>query len=72
MEVITLADWDRVMDLNLRGMFIAVKAVLPHMQARKYGRIVLTSSITGPETGIPGIYLALLPVFANPFFKSFQ
>ena len=41
-------------DTNLKGTFLSVSAVLPEMKARKKGRIVLTSSITGPITGFPG------------------
>jgi len=43
--------WDRVMDVNVAGAFRTVQACLPAMRARRYGRIVLTSSITGPITG---------------------
>jgi 3-oxoacyl-[acyl-carrier protein] reductase len=50
----TEADWDRVFGINVKGMFFMVKAVLPGMRARNYGRIVLTSSVTGPITGYPG------------------
>jgi 3-oxoacyl-[acyl-carrier protein] reductase len=46
--------WDRVMDVNVKGAVHAVQACLPHMLARGYGRIVLTSSVTGPITGHPG------------------
>jgi 3-oxoacyl-[acyl-carrier protein] reductase len=35
-------------------MFLMVTPVLPHMRQRHSGRIVLTSSITGPVTGYPG------------------
>ena len=46
--------WDHVMDVNVKGALHAVQACLPAMVARGYGRIVLTSSITGPVTGQPG------------------
>ena len=50
----TADDFDQVMNTNLKGTFLSVTAVLPAMKARKRGRIVLTSSITGPITGFPG------------------
>jgi 3-oxoacyl-[acyl-carrier protein] reductase len=43
--------WDRVMDINVKGAVHAAQACLPAMLGRGYGRIVLTSSITGPITG---------------------
>ncbi len=46
--------WDRIMDINVKGALRSVRACLPPMIARRYGRIVLTSSITGPVTGQPG------------------
>lgn len=46
--------WDEVLDVNLKGVFLAVKSCLPSMIAQKYGKIVITSSITGPRTGFPG------------------
>jgi len=45
------ATWDRVMDVNVKGALHAVQACLDSMLSRAYGRIVLTSSITGPVTG---------------------
>ncbi len=50
----TAADFDRVIAINLRSTFLSVSAVLPAMTAIGGGRIVLTSSITGPVTGYPG------------------
>jgi 3-oxoacyl-[acyl-carrier protein] reductase len=46
--------WSSVMDLNAGGAVRTVQACLPPMRARGYGRIVLTSSITGPITGQHG------------------
>ncbi len=43
----TLEDWDKVMNVNLRGVFIVTKAVVPHMIKQKYGRIINISSIAG-------------------------
>ncbi len=48
------AEWDRVLDTNLKSLFLIAKAVLPHMTRRKYGRIVVTSSISGPRVAMPG------------------
>lgn len=45
----TDADWHRVMDLNINGPFYLCRAVLPHMRARGYGRIVNIASIAGKE-----------------------
>lgn len=47
--------WNEVMDINTKGTFFSVKAALPWLVRSGYGRIVLTSSITGPTTGIPGL-----------------
>lgn len=46
--------WDQVMGINVKGAVHAAQACLPSMLARGYGRIVLTSSITGPVTGQTG------------------
>jgi 3-oxoacyl-[acyl-carrier protein] reductase len=46
--------WDEVLGTNLKGTFLAIKACLPAMKAKRKGRIVVTSSITGPITGYPG------------------
>jgi 3-oxoacyl-[acyl-carrier protein] reductase len=48
------AEFDAVIATNLKGNFLAVSACLPALKARGAGRIVLTSSITGPVTGFPG------------------
>ena len=54
LDVMTTENWDQLMDVNLRSTFFMVQAVLPSMRQRGYGRIVITSSITGAVTGYPG------------------
>jgi 3-oxoacyl-[acyl-carrier protein] reductase len=46
--------WDEVQACNLKGTFLSVKACIPHLKKSGEGRIVVTSSITGPVTGFPG------------------
>lgn len=53
-EDLSAEDWDHVMATNLKGTFLAIKACLPYLKRSDQGRIVLTSSITGPVTGFPG------------------
>jgi len=54
LENMTLDEWKRVIDTNLTGTFLAVKACLPWMKSQGYGKIVITSSISGPQTALPG------------------
>ncbi len=42
---ITEAEWDRVVDLNLKGPFLVTMSVLPHMKKNKYGKIIFISSM---------------------------
>ncbi len=43
----TLDDWRQTMEVNLTGVFVMVKAVLPAMIERKQGRIINISSVAG-------------------------
>jgi 3-oxoacyl-[acyl-carrier protein] reductase len=54
LDEMTVDDWDEVLDVNAKGVFLSVQACLPAMRSQDYGRIVLTSSITGPMVGYPG------------------
>src|SRR6202167_1094884 len=51
---LTEADVDQVLGTNLKGTIFSVQACLPALTRSGRGRIVLTSSITGPITGFPG------------------
>jgi 3-oxoacyl-[acyl-carrier protein] reductase len=53
-EDTTPLQWDQVLAVNLKSCFLAAKAALGPMRARGYGRIIFTSSITGPRVTSPG------------------
>jgi 3-oxoacyl-[acyl-carrier protein] reductase len=53
-EELSEESWDETIDTNLKGTFLSVKACLPALKKSGAGRIILTSSITGPVTGFPG------------------
>ena len=54
LENTSVEDWDRVMSVNLRGSFIAARAALEPMKKQGSGKILFTSSITGPHVTSPG------------------
>src|SRR5262245_16599568 len=43
----TEGEWDLVVDVNLKGAWLTTKFVVPHMIERRYGKILLVSSIGG-------------------------
>ncbi len=45
---------DQVLGTNLKGAILSVQACLPALARSGHGRVILTSSITGPITGYPG------------------
>ncbi len=44
-DTISEEEWDRILDLNLKGPFLACKAVLPGMKKQRYGKIINLSSM---------------------------
>ena len=44
-----VADWEQVMAINLNGVFLCCREVLPHMRGRNYGRIVNIASVAGKD-----------------------
>jgi len=56
-ETVTEEDWDRVIEVNLKGTFNCCKAVVEIMKSQRYGKIVNISSIAGKMgdiTSAPG------------------
>lgn len=47
----TIEDWNRVLNINLNGVFHCTKAVIPKMVEQKYGKIVNIASIAGAVIG---------------------
>ena len=52
-EDMSVNEWRQVVDTNLTGTFNAIQAALPVMKQQQYGRMVITSSITGVRVGNP-------------------
>jgi 3-oxoacyl-[acyl-carrier protein] reductase len=50
----TEADIDEIFATNVKGTMLSVQACMPALERSGRGRVVLTSSITGPITGYPG------------------
>jgi len=59
LEEISTAEWDRILDVNLRGTFLVMREAMPHLKASGRGRVVNISSDAG-KTGFPllGAYCA--------------
>jgi 3-oxoacyl-[acyl-carrier protein] reductase len=51
----TEEEWDKVLNINLKGVFHCTKSVLPAMKKQRRGRIVNTASIAGSVVGFPNL-----------------
>jgi NADP-dependent 3-hydroxy acid dehydrogenase YdfG len=47
LERCKVSDWDRMIDVNLKGVLYGIAAALPHMTAQKSGHIINVSSVAG-------------------------
>jgi NADP-dependent 3-hydroxy acid dehydrogenase YdfG len=46
-----IADWDRMIDVNIKGVLYGIAAALPHMTRQKSGHIINVSSVAGHKVG---------------------
>ena len=44
-QELSISDWDSVVGVNLRGVFVATKLALPHLKQSKFGRIIQIASV---------------------------
>jgi NAD(P)-dependent dehydrogenase (short-subunit alcohol dehydrogenase family) len=49
-------EWDRVLSINLKGVFLCSRAVVPHMKEKKYGKIINMSSMAAIAPPAPMIF----------------
>lgn len=53
-ERLTVGDWDRMIDVNLKGVLYGIAAALPHMQRQMSGQFVNVSSVAGHKVMLNG------------------
>lgn len=49
---ISVEEWERIFAVNLRSVFLFCREVLPHMQSRRYGKIINLGSVGGKTGGL--------------------
>ena len=57
-EDISEADWDELIDVNLKSAFLVTQAVLPKMRSARWGRIINISSVAAQVGGVVGPHYA--------------
>lgn len=58
LEEITERDWDEILKVNLKSVFLVTQRVLPAMRAAKFGRIINLSSVAAQVGGVVGPHYA--------------
>jgi 3-oxoacyl-[acyl-carrier protein] reductase len=59
LEEIDIQEWDKLMNINLRGSFLFSQAVIPHMIKRKSGAIISMSGIAALDGGVVGPHYSI-------------
>jgi NADP-dependent 3-hydroxy acid dehydrogenase YdfG len=54
LALLKVDEWDRMIDLNIKGVLYGIAAALPHMQKQKSGHIINTASVFGIKVFAPG------------------
>jgi NADP-dependent 3-hydroxy acid dehydrogenase YdfG len=54
LERLKIEDWDRTIDVNIKGVLYGIAAALPHMKRQKSGHIINVSSVAGHKVGPNG------------------
>jgi len=52
LERLKIAEWDQMIDVNIKGVLYGIAAALPHMQAQKSGHFINVSSVAGHKIGM--------------------
>ncbi len=68
---ITEAEYDQVVDINMKGIFLCCQAIAPHMKANKAGKIVNISSLAGIVPGAFSIHYAAAKAGALAITQDF-
>ncbi len=58
LELGRVDDWDRMIDVNIKGVLYGIAAALPHMKAQQGGHIINVSSVAGHKVGPGGAVYA--------------
>ena len=54
LSLLKVDEWDRMIDLNIKGVLYGIAAALPHMKKQKSGHIINTASVFGIKVFAPG------------------
>jgi 3-oxoacyl-[acyl-carrier protein] reductase len=70
-ETYSEADLETVLSVNLKACFRLSAAAIPHLRRQKHGRLLFTSSVTGPRVAMPGTaYYAASKGGINAFIRT--
>lgn len=58
LDKLKVDEWDRMIDVNIKGVLYGIAAALPYMQSRKAGQIINVSSVAGHKVGPGGAVYA--------------
>jgi NAD(P)-dependent dehydrogenase (short-subunit alcohol dehydrogenase family) len=67
---ISPAEWQRMLDVHMKGTFLCTQAVIPDMIAAKWGRIINTASVAGMEGGPQNAHYAAAKAAIIGFTRS--